>query len=548
VPDQVNRVPTLELISKPYPGRFYPLDGDVVKIGRDPCSDIHLEDKRVSSVHARILRRSDEDYLVEDLKSYNATFLEGRLLTPFAPEPLRDGSLIRICDFSFVFHREAVAVREGGADETTILGTLDDLSSSGIAARAVRAHVVLGAVLEINKMLGGTIELTEVLGKALDGLFTIYPQAECGFILTLEPDGSLSPRAARNREKPGNTLTLSRSVLNSVIRQGKGLIISDVRAGSEVLVTESLSGSGIRTALCVPLPGRGGDPIGIIQLDSRLHKVTFNAEDLEMLAAVAVPIGVVVENHRFVLERTMLTAAAEVQAALLPRRRPSAPGYTYWDRYLPALEVGGDYFDYIPVEQGDDPGGRLWAVAVADVCGKGMPAALLMANLCAEVRHLARSGAGPAEVAMRINRQLFDADIPGRFITFLLMTVDSETHQLTVANAGHMCPLIRRAGGALEEVGGDEAGMPLGVLRDTVYGTAVTELAPGDVVVLYTDGVTDAEGRDRSLFGTAALRTTVAATAGGPGEVGEAILRAVRSHSGGRPQSDDIAVVCFGRV
>lgn len=543
-------VPTLELFSKSLPGRLYEFHGGTLTIGRDPNSDVVLEDKRVSSSHAKVYRQKENTYFVEDLKSYNHSYLDGQKLEPFAPQPLRAGSRIRICDFTFVFHPEAVEVVDGKSDDPTILSTLDDLSSMNLSSRTDRASMVLRAVLEINRLLGGAAEINQALGRTLEELFAIFSQAECGFILTKEPDGTIIPRATRHRSNPGQILTLSRTVLEHVIREGKGLIISDGDSNDEMAIPDSLSGSGIRTALCVPLRGSTGQTIGIIQLDSRVQKAIFGPEDLELLAAVAIPVGVVVENHRLLKERAMLAAAGEVQAALLPRRQPSAPGYVFWERYQPALEVGGDYYDYIPVETFDNEGTVEWvrcAVALADVSGKGMPAALLMANLCAEVRHLVRSGADPREVAFQINRELYDAEIPGRFITLLLVMVNARSHSLVVVNAGHLCPLIRRADGAIEEIGDAEAGMPLGVERDHAFQSVETTLAPGDVVVLFTDGVTEAMNRDHNLFGIEGLARAIETASGSPALIGESILRAVRVHSTGRSQSDDIAIVCFGR-
>jgi serine phosphatase RsbU (regulator of sigma subunit)/pSer/pThr/pTyr-binding forkhead associated (FHA) protein len=541
--------PTLELIGKAAPGRMYELGEGAIRIGRDRTSDICLEDRRVSSFHARVLRRPDGAYAVEDLKSYNLTYLDGQPLAPFTPTVLKDGSRIKVCDFTFVFHRQAVEVLEGRGGDPTILGTLEDMSSVSLSSRTDRAATVLRAVLEINRLLGGATELNEVLGRALGELFAIFSQAECGFIITREPDGKLVPRATRHREVPGATLGLSRTVLDHVIRQRRGLILSDVEAGS-VALTDSFSGAGIRTALCVPVLARGGEAIGIIQLDSRVEEAVFGPEDLELLAAVAVPIGVVVENHRLLKEKAALAAAAEVQAALLPHLRPAPPGYTFWEHYQPALEVGGDYYDYIPVAPAGSPADARnlrWAVAVGDVSGKGMPAALLVASLSAEVRHLVRSGAGPVETAAAVNRDLYDAGIPGRFVTLLLVTVDARDHRLTVLNAGHLCPIVRRAGGAIEPVGDAETGLPLGIDPETTYRTAATTLGPGDVVVLLTDGVTEAMSRDGAQFGMSGVEGVLAATPGGPAPAGEAILRAVRAHAAGRDQSDDIALIVFGR-
>ena len=287
------------------------------------------------------------------------------------------------------------------------------MSSSSLSARVDRAASVLRAVLQINRLLGETPDLDPVLGRALDEMLAIYPQAEFGFILTEDPDGRLRTRATRHRDHPDGSddpISLSRTVLDHVMREGKGLIISDTELDGGPTLTDSFNVTGIRTALCVPVLGREGRAIGIIQLDSRRKHVSFGQEDLELLAAVSVPIGVVVENHRLLKERASLVAAAEVQSALLPRRRPAAPGYATWEFYQPALEVGGDYYDYIPIEldngggtdcegqgqgEGEDAAWLRWGVALGDVCGKGMPAALLMAKLSAEARFLVRAGARP---------------------------------------------------------------------------------------------------------------------------------------------------------
>ena len=549
-------VPTLELISPTLPGRLIELGGDDVRIGRDPSSDIWLDLRQVSWKHARILRRNEADYFIEDTESYNSTYLDGRRISPKVPAPLKDGSRVRICDVTLVFRLQAVSVHDSRAGGETILGSLDDLSSFKIGSNPERAVVVLRAVLEINRLLGGTIELNEVLGRALQELFAIFSQAECGFILTRESDGKLNPRATRHRDGPGPPPTLSRSVLDHVIREGKGLLVSDLADDSRFDATESLSGTEIRTVMCVPVTSRKGEPIGIIQLDTRVQKATFGPADLELLGAVAVPIGVVVENHRLLKERAALAAAGEVQAALLPRQRPTVPGYSFWERYQPALEVGGDYYDYIPVEIDPAAGSdssldpskcRRWAVAVGDVAGKGMPAALLMANLSAEVRHLVRSGTPPQVMAERVNRHIYDADLPGRFVTFVLVLVDSVSHKLTVINAGHMAPLIRRAGGQVETFSEEVSGLPLGVDRETKYQAATTSIGPGDVVVLFTDGVSEAMSRHDSLFGIDALTRAITTADRSPAQVGDAVLRALRSHVGNRPQNDDIALVCFGR-
>ncbi len=535
--------PTLELISPVLAGRLFELNKDLIRIGRDPGSDISLNRKDVSWLHAWVFRRPDGFY-IEDRESRNRTFLDGSALTPRLPSKLKDGARIKICDHLLIFHREAVKVddRDGGS---TVLGTLENLSSIGFLSGVGRPDDVLRAVLEINRNLGGTIELNEALGKTLDTLFAIFREAESGFILTREADGELSPRAIRHREGSREALTVSQTALDHVMTRGQGLLSTNSPA-----VLDDLSGLS-RTILSVPMLDREGQSIGIIQLVSRPGQGRFRADGLDLLAAVAVPIGVTVENNRLLRTKAEWAAAGEIQRALLPRKRPSAPGYVFWEHYEPAQEVGGDYYDYIPInpsEVGSGTDWNRWAVAEGDVVGKGMPAALLMSSLSSEVRHFVRTEPDPAQVVGRLNRHFFDAEILDSFITFLLVIVDATRNQITVVNAGHLPPLLRRSSGRIEVLGEIEGGPPLGVNPDHIYESFSTDLDPGDVVVMFTDGVTEATDSRHRQFGPGAIRKTLADAPSAVSEVGEAILKAVRNHASGRPQSDDIALVCFGRT
>jgi serine phosphatase RsbU (regulator of sigma subunit) len=236
----------------------------------------------------------------------------------------------------------------------------------------------------------------------------------------------------------------------------------------------------------------------------------------------------------------------------LPRVRPEIPGYEFWECYRPVQEVGGDLYDYIAIEPGpgDAPAdqARRWAITLGDVAGKGIPAALVMANICPEIRHLVRAGVPPGEILGRVNRHHYDHGAQSRFVTLVLTVLDPATHELTVAVAGHPQALIRRAARRVEEIACAGSGPPLGSDRDSEYRPTVTTLEPGDVVLLYSDGVTDARDERGRFFTLPRLRRELAAAPAGVAPAGEAILAAVRSHFAGRSQFDDITMACFGRA
>ncbi|APW62079.1 SpoIIE family protein phosphatase [Paludisphaera borealis] len=554
---------TLEMIRHGRTERVIELRGTDLHIGRHPRVGVTLDHPKVSLYHARIERRFDGSYRVVDLMSKNATLVDGVKLKPFEPACVREGTCIRIVDYDFVFHEPTARV--GGPGEpsrSTVLGSLDDLSSEQLVQRSAQPAEALRAVLDVVRALGGASDLDERLARALDGLMLVFPLADRGFVATAEPDGSLPLRAFRCAKGPANPPVLSRTIVHEVLRGGKALLIKDVLFDERFKDQESVAAS-IRTALCAPLRGRDGQPIGMIQIDSVTLRSGFRDEDLDLLAALAVPIGAAIENDRLVMEQASWAAAREIQLALLPRSRPTIPGYTFWECYRPAQEVGGDLYDYIAVEDfepGDSDPGRVhvtdpdrdadgvrWCVTLGDVAGHGMPAAILMARICPEARLLVRAGYAPTDVLAQVNRHYYESGLQNRFVTMVLAEIDPRAHRLKVANSGHPSPLVRRAAGRVEELECPGAGPPLGVVRDASYESAGFDLAPGDVVVLFSDGVSDAVNLRNQSFGVARLKALVGQTTGGAAEVGEAILAIVRDHMIGRSQLDDLTIVCFGR-
>ena len=288
----------------------------------------------------------------------------------------------------------------------------------------------------------------------------------------------------RDRSGSAGHRPLSRTILRDVLDKGKAIVIADSVADPRFQLEDSVISS-VRTALCVPLLGHDGRPLGMIQLDSQKLMSGFKTGDLDLLATLTVPISVAIENYRLLQEHASWAAAREIQLALLPQRRPQIAGYAFWECYQPSMAVGGDFYDYIEIEPArtSEKRGTRWAVTLGDVVGKGMPAALLAANVCPEVRHLVGSGVSPEQVLGRVNRRIFDAGVEAMFVTMILIEVDADSHSMIVVNAGHAAPLLRARPGEVVPIAEQGARLPLGVDPHTVYQPVTIPLEPGDLIV-----------------------------------------------------------------
>jgi serine phosphatase RsbU (regulator of sigma subunit) len=530
------------LLKGEMPERAFPLDREVTVLGRDAACDVALEDHQVSKRHSRIVRKRD-GYEIEDLGSTNGTRVGEQALT--GPHRLKDGDLIEVGTTRFVF-----------SDSSTTIKTAIAVSPAA-AEQSIAAHAEakLRALLEIAGALGGAIDLEEVLEKILEALLGILPQAERGFILLRgEGTGELILKASLGRQPDAGDPLFSRTIFHHVTTAAQAVLCEDVGADPRFGSSPSVQESCIRTFICVPLWDWRCQPLGVIQVDTRDERGRFDEADLRLLAAVAGPVSVAIDNarlHEIALEQAALEREArdarDVQLALLPEEPPRVPGYQFWHSYVPARFVGGDYFDYHPLAQAEQPSER-WAVAIADVAGKGMPAALLVARLSSAVGLLLRAESDPVRVVERLNWDLCRSNTPDRFITFLLAVLDGERHELAFVNAGHMDPLIRRADGQVEEIGEERAGTPLGTDQDALYQLVRISVGSGETVVLYTDGVNEAMNREGHCLGIARVMHALAQAPTGAGPAGTAILEAVRRHVAGHDQFDDMTLVCFGRT
>jgi sigma-B regulation protein RsbU (phosphoserine phosphatase) len=556
-------------------GQIIELKSERSVIGRSPehCN-IVLDPNGVSRRHAEIYRKGEEFFLA-DLHSRNQTKVNNMKVIPGIDHRLLPGDRINICDVEFLFYPrlpsdkdvkdtgDVMEVSEGDGEESPQLHTLDASRSSALASM-VKPELKLKAILEITRNLSTELMLDTVAPKILDSLMELFPQAERSFLVLVDP---LTKRLIRKAFKYRPTgrranfasavpadevpMSISRSIVNHVLGQKKAVLSQDASSDKNLPTSASIADLKIRAVMCVPLLTPDREALGILQLDTSDRR-QFGQEDLDVLAAVASQAAIAIQNaamHESLLERERVTRdlklAEQVQKRFLPQSVPEIPGFEFFAHYDPAYEVGGDYYDFVPL-----PNERV-AIAVGDVSGKGVAAALMMAKFSGDTRYCILTEDSPATAANVLNSLLFSAGIEEKFITLSLSVLDTKTKTLCLTSAGHLPVMIRRANGVVEEVGEEIAGFPLGIIGDSDYRQTEVKLNIGDVVAVFSDGVTDARNLKEELYHSHENRRLLhklAETAGGPEVVGKALLQEIREFSAGHTQVDDITLICFGPV
>jgi serine phosphatase RsbU (regulator of sigma subunit)/pSer/pThr/pTyr-binding forkhead associated (FHA) protein len=542
---------SLNIVTGANMGERYPILTRESLIGRHPDCQVILRDSTVSRRHARITRDS-AGYWVDDVGSQHGTRVNGELI--HGPRQLRDGDEIQLSQVKLVFVESSLEFTDTNEPlqvtlerPSTIVTAINVLTDAGVSDDSQSAPK-WRALLEITRSLGVSLDLKRILPGVLENIFKIMPQATRGCIMISDrTTGRLRAFAVRHAGVGENVPpTISRTISNSVMTEGKAVLISDVSDLAES-ASESVVDLKMQSIICAPLIGSANEPIGLIHLDSQNPHNQFNSDDLDILVNIANLVGQAVDHahlHHTALQfdrrERDLETARQVQQHFLPQERPLISGYNLFDYYKPADAVGGDYFGYTML-----PDGQL-AIAVGDVAGHGVPAALLMARLCAEARYCLVTNLIPSDAVHALNQQLSKQPF-SFFITYAMCVLDPIRHELTIVNAGHMPPLVRRAQtGKVETLGADITSPPLGIDASVEYRQATTQLEPGDMVVLYTDGVTEAPSRDGRRYGFEKIEHILESADSAQYFV-EQLLADVRAFTQGVPQEDDVCVVAFSR-
>lgn len=530
-------------------GETIHLSKDKTVLGRERDCDEVISDKDVVSRHHAQITRIDTKWFLEDLKSRNGTRLNEVEVPKRTPVQINHKDVIRICEEFEATFLDISAEEAAKHDVSTVEAFLSSDSDHSLETQPATK---LAALLEITAKLAKTLQLDTQLPEVADGMLKIFTQADrCFIILVDEDSGNLMPKVIRtrihvNESKEGYSRTIVRQCLKTMqailLREGDSLAPN----------TESVSAFHIRSVMCVPLLRADGAPFGVMQVDTQDSNKRFTEDDLRLMWGVAYQVSVAMENARLnallrAQERVKneLDLARQVQLNFLPRCAPEVPGYEFYAFYEAAREVGGDYYDFIPLaDQG-------LAVTLGDVAGKGMPAALLMAKLSSETRSCLLTERNLTVAVAKLNDQLYPSTSPmDRFITLVAAVLNPATHTLTVSNAGHPSPLWYRSSEKkfVQAVPNEDDGQSLGLELGNQYHSYRIELQPGDFVLLYSDGVTDAQNKAGKPFRTKGIHAIL--EQGGaltPQAFGKRLVDAVHRHSTGGSQYDDITLLCFGR-
>ncbi len=547
--------PVLEVIAPDQTRQRAPLTHSPYLIGRSGAGDnsLQLFDARISRRCAMIVTGED-GYRLEDCGNRHGLFVNG---VKVDQKRLEDGDIIGFgfddC-YRIVFHCDASTLRQSSnsvADLLTRLGAISDatgsISSTGLSR--------LNLLLQATSLLHSQLPLDSVLSTMLDHAIAIT-HADRGLLLERDNEGKMRVRLARSigaESLPPETINPSQTAVNQAISRQAGVITEDVNlAELDLKAADSVVVQNLRAVVAIPLytrpqvdseqpaPSDRRELLGVLYLDSQ-RIAAFTALDRQILEALAAEAASILENARLVArerERQRLeqelTIAREIQQAMLPHGLRDFPHLAVTGVHFPCSEVGGDYFDVFPVSED-----RV-VFLIADVAGKGLGAALLTTMLQGALSGIAM-GADPVHVFRQLNLLLCRHREVGRHVTLFVGLLDSNG-AFEFIKAGHPSPLLVR-GGQVSELYMDGS-LPVGLLPQADYIAGRMQFEPEDTLILFTDGVTEAQDPDRNLFEVEGLKDAIACCHAMPlDKLQQDILQSVQKFTRGASQSDDITLL-----
>ncbi|MDA2934307.1 SpoIIE family protein phosphatase [Acidobacteria bacterium AH-259-D05] len=537
--------PCLKLLS-PQEGQKqrYEISTDAILIGRGSDTDFQLLDQYVSRHHARIIK-GDQGHLIEDLKSTHGTFVNDKRIEQ---QGLQEGDQIRLGRLELVF-------TTGGFDTIpSISSTADDLQKSLVQLSSVFASPEssqysdlkkINFILDFKYQWGERFSSDETFGQILRSVLEISG-AERGAVFVRQDDAFKYVMGLNGKGQvlSQSEMSPSQTLLKEVAGTGEPVFMTKGIEG-ELAQQESILEMELRAVACLPLKGISGESdqmelLGMLYLDSTKTMHTLSGLDQKILVTLAGDAGNVFEKlgmirgaeERKRFEQEM-AVAHETQKSLLPQSTPQFGNFSIEAFCKPTRHVGGDFYDFLELKPDQLLG------VLADVSGKGVPAALLSSLFQGALDMECRNGAPVEKVLNQTNRFPYERSPTNGFVTLFFFSLNSDgTGEF--AGAGHNpAYLFHAASGEIEEL--RSQGMILGAFESSTYESSPLELNPGDVLVVYSDGVTEAANHEGEMFGEERLLKIIKSHAlAGAKVLKEKILEGIDQFTEGMSQTDDI--------
>ena len=542
----------LEVVSPDGARRYVRVTQTPFLIGRGAETGNHLQlsDRRISRNCAALVTEAGRLY-IEDRGQRRGLFVNGEKVES---RLLNDGDSITfgLEDSYEIVFRSGTA--SGEESLPNLLTRIEHITSSEPVGGGLRK---LNLLLEATTLLHSQLPLDSVLGTMLDHAVSVT-DADRGMLLEADATGALKVRLARRTgglRLPPESITPSQTAIQLALRQHSPVVTEDIeRAEMDLQSAQSIIAQRLRAVVVIPLfavhrassPDSSssapayGHPLGVLYLDSR-RPAAFSKLDRQILDALAADAASILDNARLVVRERerqrmeeQINIARDIQQALLPRNFPDHPHLAVAGCNYPCLSVGGDYFDVFPLDN------NRTAFLIADVSGKGLGAALLTTMLQGALSAMTL-GTDPARVFNHVNRFLCDHAEVGRYATMFFGILDDDGH-LEFINAGHPSPFMIRRGVAEEPF--SEGSYPVGLVPEAEYTTARLKLEPGDTLVLFSDGVTEAMDPDEQMFGVPRLREILTGQTECPlDQLQKCVLEAVENFARGASQADDLTML-----
>jgi phosphoserine phosphatase RsbU/P len=518
------------------------VDQATLRVGRSADNDLVLSDPCVSRVHFEIIRRGDGCTLA-DLGSKAGTLVNSAPVRE--PVRMRPGDSITVGRTTITFDSSSSPGTLSSGLYTPAFETtpgepppVTPSAESGAPADVARGILDLGRW----PSLGRPIE--EILEKVMDLAGETVPY-DRGTVMILDEEGEPVPIVRRPPELELPSGYLTRAVTRQVLGKREAVLLSEA-SRREFPDLDPASVAGVRSALCVPF-WSNQKIVGLIYLDSRNPRVRYDRRHLQELSYLAGIAGAKIENARLfrqMIQRHQkvkeIQEAARIQQVLLPGGAPAIPGYRLDGSTFPCEEIGGDFYDFVAL-----PGGR-WGIAVADVAGHGLPAAILMSRFQATLSVLWESKRPLDRMIARLNQLLCRRMPENRYLTLFCGILDPREHSLTYVNAGHPSAWLLAPGGSQTPL--PLTGLFLGAFPQVAIRSAAVPVEPESILVCPSDGVTEARNAAGEMFGEERLiRAAHRHLAEPPADIIAHLTAEVDLHRAGEQQADDMTLVILSR-